>query len=161
MLNKIYFALLGVAVLVMGFFTFYSWSWLQSIGEPQAVVEHYRFWSETSWIFLWISAPVLLVVGNAILWSNRSSWAMWTSAAYFAIFVLIKCFWLDPVCVSFKQTKNLPEGGVFLGPVAAIILCVIGAGIVYFDQYILSQFVEKMHPSPSPVYEEVPAAEDD
>ena len=86
---------------------------------------------------------------------------MWISAAYFAVFILLKCLWLDTSFVSFKQTKNLPEGGVFLGPVAAIILCVIGAGIVYFDQYILSQFVEKMHPSPLPIYEEVPAAEDD
>jgi hypothetical protein len=86
MLNKIYLVLLGIAVLVVVFFTFYSWSWLQSIGEPLAVVENYRFWSSISWDFLWISAVVLLVAANAILWTHRTPWPMWTAAAYFAIF---------------------------------------------------------------------------
>jgi hypothetical protein len=157
MLNKIYLVLLAVAVLVMAFFTYYSWSWLQSIGSPLAVVENYDFYSEISWIFLWISGLVLLVIGNAILWTYRRSWAMWISAAYFAVFVLIKCFWLDPTFSSFRKINRLPEGGVILGPIAAVILCLVASGIVYFDQYIISRLAEKMHPAVPPP---VPEADD-
>jgi len=150
MLNKIYLALLAAAFFVMAFFAFYSWSWLQSIGSPLAVVENFNFHSELSWIFLWISAVVLLVVGNAILWIHRKSWAMWITCVYFALFVLIKYLWLDQAFFAFKRTNNLLEGGFNFGPFSAIFLCLIAVGIVFFDQFIVSRLAEKMHPTTVP-----------
>src|SRR5215470_1901527 len=104
MLNKIYLVLLGATVLVMAFFTYYSWSWLQSIGSPLAVVENYEFWSNGSWVFLWISTLTLLIAGNIVLWIHRRSWSMWLAAGYFAVFILIRGFWLDSLFDAFKAS---------------------------------------------------------
>jgi len=161
MLNKIYLALLAVAVLVMAFFTYYCWSWLQSIGVPRDTAANYEYFAELSWFFLWISAPVLLVIGNVILWISRHAWAMWVAAAYFAVFVLLKGFWLDPSFAVFRRSSGLPEDSFTLGPFAAVVLCFVAAGIVFFDQFIISRFVEKMHPARPKLHEEVPAAEND
>ncbi|MGH9819553.1 MAG: hypothetical protein ACRD43_05235, partial [Pyrinomonadaceae bacterium] len=100
-----------------------------------------------SWVFLWISAAVLLVVGNAVLWTYRRSWAMWTAAAYFVVFVLIKYFWLNQGFLAFKKTNGLSDGSFDLGPFFAVILCLIAGGIVFFDQFIVLRLVEKMHPA--------------
>ena len=45
MWSKIYLAILAVAVVVMAFFTYYAWSWLQSIGQPVAAAAGYDYHS--------------------------------------------------------------------------------------------------------------------
>ena len=161
MLNKIYFILLAASLLVMAFFTYYSWSWLQSIGSPRAVVENFNFHSELSWVFLWVSSVILLVFGNAVHWTYRRSWPMWVAAGYFAAFVLIKYFWLDRAYLTYRKTHGLFEGSFDLGPFFAVVLCLVAVGIVFFDQFIVSRLAEKMHPKPLPaaVEESVPETE--
>lgn len=149
MLNKIYLIVLAAALLVMAFFTYYSWSWLQSIGSPLTVIENYDFHAGISWVFLWISAAVLLLLGNAILWSHRKSWAMWVTGIYFVVLVLVKYFWLDPTFFTFKKTNGLAEGGLYAGPFLAVVLSLMAAAIVFFDQFIVVRLSEKMHPKPA------------
>lgn len=43
MWNKVYLALLAIGILVGGFFSYYAWSWLQSIGDPRAAWEAFNY----------------------------------------------------------------------------------------------------------------------
>ena len=43
MLTKIFTVLLTVSILVMAFLTFYSWSWLGSIGAPASAATGYEY----------------------------------------------------------------------------------------------------------------------
>lgn len=148
MVNKIYLGTLAAALIVMSFFTYYLWSWLQSIGSPAAVVENFDFFAGWSRVFLWISAVVLMLVSNAVLWTYRRSWAMWITATYFAIFIVIKYFWLDQAFVVFKKTNGFSDSSINWGPFFGVILCLVAGGIVFFDQFIIVRLAEKMHPTP-------------
>ena len=43
MLTKLYLGFAVIAVAVMGTLTLISYNWLQSIGDPAAVVENYKY----------------------------------------------------------------------------------------------------------------------
>src|SRR5215203_878872 len=105
MWNKIYLAVLAVAFLVMCFFTFYANSWLGSIGSPKDALAGYEYYAGLSSIFLSISAVVLLILANVILWYTRRGWAMWTTLAYFAIFVILRFFWLEKSRYTFQYPE--------------------------------------------------------
>src|SRR5215213_5772016 len=129
MWNKIFFAVLAVAVVVMCFFTFYANSWLGSIGSPKDALEGYQYYAGLSSMFLWISSAVLLILANVILWNTRRGWAMWTTLAYFAVFVILRCFWLEKARYNFQNSDSF-----FFTPIIGVIL-IIGAGaVIFFNQ---------------------------
>ena len=150
MLSKIFIGLLAVSVAIVGFFTYYSWSGLQSIGVPAAAVEGYVYHSATAWYILWISFALLLAVGNGILWSSKSSWAMWTSFAYLAAFLLIRYFWLDEAAFRFKKTAGLGEGSFSLGPLLGAVVIVAAGIVVLADHFIVVRLYRKFFPEPPP-----------
>ncbi|MFT3744619.1 MAG: hypothetical protein QM785_10050 [Pyrinomonadaceae bacterium] len=119
MLSKIYLVILGLSLIAMGFFIFYSWSWLQSIGLPAAAAAGYEYHAGLAWPFLWITTIILMVVGNAVLWATNRSWAMWTTFLYFAAMVITRFFWLDQAYVQFRQTNRLSDQTITLGPLLA------------------------------------------
>ncbi|HRI04204.1 MAG TPA: hypothetical protein PLL77_10715 [Pyrinomonadaceae bacterium] len=147
MWSKIYLAILAVACLVMAFFTFYSWSWLQSIGLPAAAVAGYEYHSGLAWPVLWIATIALLVLGNAVLWASERAWAMWVTFLYFSVFVIIRYFWLDQAFFQFKKTNGLFDGSFSIAPLMAVILVVIMAAIVFFDQFIVLRLRAKTYPT--------------
>lgn len=153
MWSKIYLVILAVACLVMAFFTFYSWSWLQSIGLPAAAVAGYEYHSGLAWPALWILTIALLVMGNAILWASGRAWAMWVTFIYFSAFAVIRYFWLDQAFFQFKKTNGLFDGSFSIAPLMAVILVVLMAAIVFFDQFIVLRLRAKTYP--------VAAAQDD
>lgn len=71
MWNRIYLLVLAVCTVIMVFFTYYSWTWLKSIGSPQAAVEGYLYHSGLAWKFLWISSIALVILANAVLAKSR------------------------------------------------------------------------------------------
>ncbi len=142
MWNKIYLALLAVAFIVMCFFTFYANSWFGSIGNPKATLEgyyHYAGWGAT---ILGVSSLILLVIANVIFWNTRRAWAMWTTFAYFTIFVILRTFWLEKMRYNFEKSDSL-----FFTPVVGVILIVAVGAIVFFNQFINLRLNEKMYPS--------------
>lgn len=147
MWSKLYLALLAIAILVMAFFTFYSWSWLQSIGLPTAAVEGYEYHSGLAWVFLWLSSVVLLLWGNAILWLTRSAWAMWATLIYFAVFMLMTYFWLGEAAFNFKKQSGLGTGSFSLGPVLGVIFVIGAAVLIFLNQFIVVQLQRKMYPA--------------
>ena len=145
MWNKLYLAVLAVAFIAMCFFTIYANSWLGSIGNPNHALEGYYQYASLGSIFLGVSSLVLLVLGNVILWNTKSAWALWTTFAYFTIFVVTRTFWLEKARYNFEKSDSL-----FFTPVVGVILVVAVGAIVFFNQFINVRLNEKMYPSKVP-----------
>ncbi|MEQ1921919.1 MAG: hypothetical protein ABL952_05375 [Pyrinomonadaceae bacterium] len=147
MLSKIYLGVLAIAIIAMAFLTFYSWSWLQSIGLPAAAVAGYEYHAGMAWPALWILTIALLVLGNAILWASGRAWAMWVTFIYFSTFAVIRYFWLDQAFFQFNKTNGLFDGSFSIAPLMAVILVVLMAAIVFFDQFIVVRLRAKTYPA--------------
>jgi len=146
MWNKIYLIALAVLFLPMAFLSYYSWSWLQSIGSPQNVVLNYNYWSNFSWSYLWISTVILLIIANVLFWKMRRAWALWTTFLYFALFIIVRYFWLDQSFLQYKKTTGLGLDEFSVAPLFGVILCVIAAVIVFFNQFLVKRLQDKMYP---------------
>lgn len=153
MWNKLYLAALAVSVATMAFFTFYSASWLQSIGSPGAVVLGYEYHSEMAWIAIWVSSIGLLLLANAVLWASGRSWAVWTTLVYFAVFIIVKYFWLDQAFFTFRKQNVMFDGSFSMAPLMGVALILLVAAIAFFDQFILVKMREKTHSLAEPVAE--------
>ncbi len=158
MLIKIYIALLTVSVAVMGFFTLYSWSWLGSIGSPAMAVAGYEYHAGLSWPVLWLSASILLILANSILWVTGRLWPMWTTLIYFQLFVVIRAFWLDSSLLAFRNEARLTDETFTIAPIFAAAVIMTAAAIVYFDQFLIIRMKEKTFP-PNEI-EEIAALEE-
>jgi len=148
MWNKIYLAILAPACVVMCFFTFYAKSWLGSIGNPAHALEGYYFYAGLGSTFLWLSSAVLLILANVILWNTRRGWALWTTLAYFAAFVVLRTFWLEKARYDFERSDSL-----FFTPVIGVLMIIIGGAVVFFNQFLNLRLNEKMYP-PAPISED-------
>ena len=146
MWSKIYLVVLALSVSAMVFFTYYSWSWLQSIGLPAAAIDGFNYHSGLSWTVLWLSAAGLLAFGNAALWTTRRAWALWSTLTFFAVFVIVRYFWLDEAYLYFRKTNALSDGSFSIGPFFAVILIALAGIIVFFDQFIVLRLHRKMYP---------------
>ncbi len=149
MWSKIYLAVLGLSVAAMAFFSFYSWSWLQSIGLPAAAVAGYEYHSSLAWPALWITSGLLLLLGNAMLWASGRAWALWTTFLYFGIAASVRYFWLDPAFFAFRRNSSLTEASFTGGPFFAVMLIVFMALAVFADQFIVTRLREKTYPKSS------------
>jgi hypothetical protein len=147
MWNRTYLLVLTVCAVIMAALTYYSWSWLNSIGSPQAVVEGYLYHSRIAWKFVWISSIALLILANAVLAKSHKSWAMWTTFLYFALFVAIRSFGLERSFFQFKQTNGLTESSFTLAPLVGAVICIAGAAIVYANQFAVVRLQDKMYPA--------------
>jgi hypothetical protein len=147
MWNKIYLIALAVLITPMAFLTYYAWSWLQSIGAPRAVVESYDYWSNLNWNYLWISTVILLILANVLLWKTRRAWALWTTFLYFAIFIVVRYFWLDQTFFQYKQTNGALQNGFSLQPLLGAALIAVAAVIVFFDQFLVKRLHDKTYPA--------------
>ena len=146
MWSKIYLALLGLSIAAMAFFTYYSWSWLQSIGQPAAAVVGYEYNSGVACTALIISGIILLLVANGMLWATQRAWAMWATFTYVAVFVIVRYFWLGEAFFRFMKDNGMWDGSFSLGPVMGVIL-VVGAGVVVFiNQFASVRLNRKMYP---------------
>jgi hypothetical protein len=146
MFSKIYVLVLIVAILITGLLTFYAYSWLGSLSSPQSIVENHNFYSNLAWTSVWLSSIILLGIANAILWKTRKLWAMWASLIFFAVFVVLHTFWLSPIISKFQYDNNLQERGISLSPFLGIIICILAAIIVFFNQFIVMRMHEKTFP---------------
>jgi len=150
MLSKIYLGLLAISFAAMAFFTYYSWSWLQSIGQPKAAVEGYEYHANLACIFLVISGIVLLMLANGVLWATQRAWAMWATFTYVAIFVIVRYFWLGEEFFRYKKTNGMFDGSFSLGPVMGAILVVVAAVLVFANQFGSVRLYRKMYSKVEP-----------
>jgi TRAP-type C4-dicarboxylate transport system permease large subunit len=151
MWNKLYLAVLGLSIAVMAFFTYYSWSWLQSIGLPVAAAEGYEYYSGLAWTALWLFAAALLIVGNAVLWTTSRFWAMWSTFLYVAVVLITYCFWLEQAFLHFNKENGLSDKMTSLAPITAVVLIVLMAIVVFFDIFFVVRLRAKMYRATEPL----------
>lgn len=147
MWNKIYTAILGISFILSAGLTYYAYTWLQSVGSPVNVVQNFEYYANAGRMFLWTSSIILLVLANVILWTTGNAWAMWTTLIYFALFILIQTFWLDKSFLSYQQNNGIAENAFFLTAFTGIILCVLAAIGIFFDQFIVKKMYDRTHQS--------------
>lgn len=155
MFNKIYLVLLIIAFLVMGALTFYSYSWLQSIGRPDIAVDSFMFYSNFAWTLLWISFIVLAIFSCVLIFKNGWSWSLWVSFVYFAIFMTLQTFWLAPSLQGFKEANNLSESALTFTPILGAMTIIVLAIATFFTQFITFRLRDKMVDKDEPDLEEV------
>lgn len=146
MWNKIYLLALAILLLPMLFLTYYSYSWLQSIAAPQSVVENYGYYSGIGWTYLWVSTVILLIIANVLLWKINKAWALWATFIYFAVFVVVRYFVLETDYTNYVNANFSTQATLPVGVFVAVILCAIGAIIVYFNQFLIRRLRYKMIP---------------
>ncbi|MBS1796512.1 MAG: hypothetical protein JSS81_21950 [Acidobacteria bacterium] len=147
MLSKIFFAVLAAAVLVMAFFTFYGYSWLGSIGSPRDAALGYEFHAGLGGTFLWIATLLLLILANSVFWTTRRAWALWTTLVFFAVFAVIRYFWIEQSYFAFKQSNGLGEGSFSFGPFIGVLFIVCAAGVVFVDYFLISRIQQRFLPA--------------
>lgn len=146
MWNKIYLAILAAATLAAGILLYFPYSWLQSVTAPRDVQENYLYDANIGWTFVLISAVILLLAANVVLWKTRRAWAMWATLLYFAIFTIAYKFWLDRAFFNYQQTNNLTDSAISFGALFGVVLIVLAAVIVFFDQYLVKRLLDKTSP---------------
>jgi len=156
MWNKIYLISLAAAVVAIGILLYLSGSWLGSITKPEDVEAHYNFYSNIGWTFALISSLVLLVLGNVVLWTTGKTWAMWSSLAYFVVFVIAQTFWLENSFFRYKQENNLGSGLISWSPLFGVVLVILATIIVFFNQYLVKRMQDKMLPAEAQAVESLP-----
>ena len=147
MWNKIYLVILAAAVLATGVLLYFSYSWLQSKTNPQDVQANYLSYSNISWTFVLISSLVLLIAANVVLWKTRRTWAAWTTLLYFAVFTIAHKFCLDQVFFNYQQANRLTENMISFGAIFGVVLIVLAAIIVFFNQYLVKRLHDKTYPA--------------
>ncbi len=147
MWNKIFLGTIAFFSIVVGFFTYYSWSWLQSIGSPRTAIEGYAYNSSLGWTTFWIGTIVLLIIANIVLLKTEKAWALWTTFGFFALFVIAKYFWVGLTALEVERQNSLPISGSILGPFLAVILCLIFGAFVYADQLLAVKLLRRIYPS--------------
>lgn len=151
MLSKIYLAALAVFILLMSVLTYYSCSWLSSITDPGSVVTNYEYYSKLSGNFLWISALILIILANVILWKTRKIWAFWSTLLYFAVFIILHTFWLNTSFVQYKRDNGLLAGSISLSPLVGVIIIIFVAVFVFLNQLLVLRMHDKMYAKEAPV----------
>lgn len=150
MWNKIYSLLLVVSIVVMGAIAYLAYSQLQSIGfAPAQIVATFNSYSSAYWGFLVVCFAVLLTVGNIILWKTRTAWALWTSLAFFVVFVLLKSFGLGRVLFDYETSKGLTHSSPFISYFAGVLLCAAAAAVVYFNHFLVLRMRDKIYGEPA------------
>jgi hypothetical protein len=146
MMSRIFLGLLGVFAVLVAFFTYYSWSWLQSIGMPTAAVAGYMYYDNIAWILLIVSAVILLIFGNVILWLSRRAWALWSTLLYFVVFILLRYFLLNPAFFEFRRSNGMSDDSYSAAPLLGALIIIVSAIFIFCDQFAVLQLQRTMYP---------------
>jgi hypothetical protein len=131
--------------MVTGFFSFYSWSWLQSIDRPAFAVAGYEYHADLAFYSIWFFFLALLVTGNLIFWRTQKAWALWSSLGFFAVFVFIHYFFLAESLFHFKKNAGFVDSGFSVGPfIGAATIAVIGI-LVFLNHLGIARLHQRIH----------------
>jgi len=146
MWNKVYLALLVLGILIGGFFAYYAWSWLQSIGDPRTAWEAYNYHRRAGVYFAVSWTAILLGVANVVLWTKRNAWALWVSHAYFVVFALLLLVVLHLMGTTFCTENNVCENpSKFIGVLMTLFGSLALAAVIFVDQYVILRIHERMY----------------
>ncbi|MFN2501485.1 MAG: hypothetical protein ABR530_05685 [Pyrinomonadaceae bacterium] len=147
MWSKAYLGTLVLAVAKMAFFSYYSWSWLQSIGMPAAAAAGYEYHSRLASVTLPIATVVLLMLANGVFWETERAWAIWSSFTFFATFIVIRYFWLDRSFIDYSNQNGLTDRRYSFAPILAVVLLAIGGIVAFTNQFLLIRLRQRAYQS--------------
>jgi hypothetical protein len=148
MWQKIFLIALAIAALITVVAIYLTHSWLGSLTNPVDVAENYEFLRGWTYMILFFSSIVLFIIANAVLYSQRKAWALWTTFLFFSGFLLLQSWWSDGNFFAFKKANNLWHGETSLVALAAAIGCVVAAAVTFFDQAIVLRMRDRIHGMP-------------
>lgn len=154
-MSKIFVGLLTACALLVAFFTYYSWSWLNSIGAPATAIQGYKYSDDIAWVLLIGSSVILLIFGNVILWTTRRAWALWATFLYFAIFVLIRYFMVSPAFFEFGRSNGVSGDSISTAPLLGALFVIVAAIFTFCDQFAVLQLHRTMYPLTAEIEREV------
>ncbi|MBX3292913.1 MAG: hypothetical protein KF881_08490 [Acidobacteria bacterium] len=143
MWGKIYLGFLTVSAVLICFFSYYAFSWLNSIGSPQAAFDGYAYHSAIAEFVLWSSTLGLIALANGVLWTTGRVWAMWTTFFYFLIFKLGGTLWLGNALSAFAADAGGQRVGVVSSLIVGVVLTALIGAILYFDQFIVTKMRQR------------------
>jgi hypothetical protein len=147
MWTRIYIGVLAAAVLVVGFFSYYSWAWLNSIGRPEDAIAGYESTSGIAWAMLCVCSIILLFLACGVMWARGSAWPLWVTFAYFALFVAFRGFWLDRTYQQLLEQTAGIDTRLWATPVISVLM-IIGAAVpVLALQYLIIVLRQKFNGS--------------
>ena len=160
MWTKIFLILFAAALLAMSVLTYLSYAQLQSIGfAPRDIAASFLSYAGLYWTFFWISSAVLLAAANVVLWLTRRAWALWLTLLYFAIFVLVRTWWLNEVYSAYAKQNNLAAEGFFGYGILGVLICIAVAVGIFFNQFLVLRMRDRMHGVDKPAEEAVAVEE--
>jgi hypothetical protein len=143
---RIYWAALAIAGIVAGFFAYYAWSWLGSVGDPRVAWEAFNYHKRMGVYFVVCAVVVLIAIGNVILWNTRNAWGLWVSHAYFVICTLAFLIWLQGSGITFcLENRVCTDPSRAIGPLLAVFGSLGLTALLFADQFLLLRLQEKMH----------------
>lgn len=146
MWTKIFLIVLAVALLSMLVLTYFSYAQLQSIGfAPKDIAASFLSYGSIYWTGLWVSSLALLILANVVLWLNRRAWALWATFLFFAIFVLVRTWWLNELYVGYTKQNNLPAETLFGYGILGVLLCIIAAVGIFFNQFLVLRMRDRVY----------------
>ncbi|MBK6751689.1 MAG: hypothetical protein KA956_06915 [Pyrinomonadaceae bacterium] len=149
MWKKLFLAILGISSAVMAFFTYYSWSWLNSVGRPADAVSGYEYHSGLACTVIAVSGVVLIALANGVLWATQRAWAIWVTFTYVAFFLIVRYFWLGEIFFRFNSDNGLTNSNYSFGPVFGVILILICGVMAFANQFISVRLYQKMYQASS------------
>lgn len=160
MWTKIFLIFFAVALAAMGVLTFLSYAQLQSIGfAPGDIAKSFLSYAGIYWTGLWIFSLALLILANVVLWRSRRAWALWLAFLFFSIFVMVRTWWLNEVYVSYAKQNNLTPESLFGYGILGVLLCVVVAVGIFFDQFLVLRMKDRVQGVDKPAEEVTVAAE--
>jgi len=158
MWSRIYLGVLAAAILVVGFFTYYSWSWLESIGRPEDAIAGYQYTSGIAWAMLCVCSITLAFIAAGVMWTTQRAWALWVTFALFAVTLAIEGFFLDRSYRRLLESSTGIDVKLWATPVITILIMIGAAVLALAFQYSIVILRRKFYPEP-PTIEVDPESE--
>jgi hypothetical protein len=156
MWTRIFLGVFAAALLVVIFFDYYAWGWLESIGRPEDAISGYQYTSGIAWSMLCVTSVVLAFVACGVVWTTTRAWSLWLTFAFFSIFVLLQGFVLDRSYQQLLERSTGIETKVWGTPVISALI-VLGAAVLTLALHYL---VVILRPKFYPTEADPPEADD-
>lgn len=134
---------LALFVGIVLFFSYYAWSWLQSIGSPESALAGFDYHYGLAELAIWLSTLVLVGVANGVMWLTGRVWAMWVTFFYFVLAKFGTIFWLENAHAAFLANTFGGRSGIVSSLLITAILSGLVGAVIFFDQYIVIRLREK------------------
>lgn len=151
MWNRVFLAALLICAIVAGFFAWYGWSWLGSIGDPTTAWQNYAYHRSMGIYATLVSTALLIVLGSVLLWVKGKGWSLWAAEAYAVILALIFLVLLNNAAANYCVENRLcTEPSRAAGALITVFGGIALAAVIYGVHFLVLRLRERMYPATEP-----------